>query len=135
MRTPTGDIHSKTPGSDLTRKWSTDARPIFGSDPTRKPGQTDLESESERHLWLRFRVSLTQVPDQSDPEMGLAKWDPFRVKSDPGVFKVYAHCSMLRSCTARIDISFSISCGHLCQTPHVGPYCKYDRNADSQYMK
>ena len=77
-----------TPGSDLTQKGSLDARPIFGPDPTRKPGQTDPESESERHFWLRFRVSLTQIPDQSDPEMSLAKWDPFRVKSDPGVFRV-----------------------------------------------
>ena len=40
----------ETPGSDLTRKGSLDARPIFGSDPTRKPGQTDPESESERHF-------------------------------------------------------------------------------------
>ena len=31
----------------------------------------------------RFRV-------RSDPEMGLAKWDPFRVKSDPVVFIVYS---------------------------------------------
>ena len=57
----------KAPVSDLTRKGSIDARPIFGSDPTRKPGQTDPESESERHFWLRFRVSLTQIPDQSWP--------------------------------------------------------------------
>ena len=47
--------------------------PFLGSDPTRKPGQTDPESESERHFRLRFRVSLTQIPDQSDPEMGLAR--------------------------------------------------------------
>ena len=79
----------KTPGSDFTRKGPLDARPIFGSDPTRKPCQTDPESESERHFWLRFRVSSTQIQDQSDPEMGLAKCDPFRVESDPGVFRVH----------------------------------------------
>ena len=58
----------KTPGLDLTRKGSLDARPIFGSDLTRKPGQTDPESVSERSFLLRFRVSLTQIPDQSDPD-------------------------------------------------------------------
>ena len=53
----------KTPGSDLTRKGSLDARPISGSDPTRKPGQTDPESESERNL-------LTQISCQFDPDSG-----------------------------------------------------------------
>ena len=40
----------KIPGSNCTRKGSLDARPTLGSDPTRKPGQTDPESESERHF-------------------------------------------------------------------------------------
>ena len=53
--------------------------------PTRKPGQTDPESEAEKHFWFRFRVSLTQIPDQSDPEMGLA---PFPRQISPGVFRV-----------------------------------------------
>ena len=50
----------KTPGSDLIWKGSHLAKPIFGSDPTRKRGQTDPESESEIYFLLRFRVSLTQ---------------------------------------------------------------------------
>ena len=46
-------------------------------------------AEMHRGILLRSFSSFTQIPDQSDPEMGLAKWDPFRVKSDPGVFRVY----------------------------------------------
>ena len=76
-----------TPGSDLTQKGSHLARPISGSDTTRKPGQTDPESEPERNFWLRFCVSFTQIPDQSDPEMGLAKkMGPFPGQIWPGSF-------------------------------------------------
>ena len=67
----------KTPGLDLTRKSVRGGQTHFGVRPTRNPGQTDPESESERHFGLRFRVILTRIPDQSDPGMGLAPWDPF----------------------------------------------------------
>ena len=45
----------KTPGSDLTRKRVRGGQTHFGVRPTRNPGQTDPESESERHFGLRFR--------------------------------------------------------------------------------
>ena len=50
MTTPSFTYTLKTPGSDLTRKESLDAIPVLASDPTRRPGQTDLESESEIHF-------------------------------------------------------------------------------------
>ena len=56
--TLTSNIHSytlKTPGSDLTRKRVRGGQTHFGVRPTRNPGQTDPESESERHFGLRFR--------------------------------------------------------------------------------
>ena len=53
----------KTPGSDLTRKGPLDARPIFGSNPTSKPGQTDPKSESKNTF-------LTQISCQFDPDSG-----------------------------------------------------------------
>ena len=49
---------SKTPGSDLTRKRVRGGQTQFGVRPIRNPGQTDLESESERHFGLRFRKFL-----------------------------------------------------------------------------
>ena len=67
----------KTPGLDLTQKSVRGGQTHFGVKPSRNPGQTDPESESERHLGLGFRVILTRIPDQSDPGMGLAPWDPF----------------------------------------------------------
>ena len=48
----------KTPGSDLTRKRVRGGQTHFGVRPTRNPGQTDPESESERHFGLRFRSFL-----------------------------------------------------------------------------
>ena len=61
----------KTPGLDLTRKSVRGGGDThFGVRPTRNPGQTDPESKSERDFGLRFRVILTQIPDQSDPGMG-----------------------------------------------------------------
>ena len=41
----------KTPGSDLTRKRVRGGQTHFGGRPTRNPGQTDPESESERHFY------------------------------------------------------------------------------------
>ena len=56
----------KTPGSDLTRKGSHLAIPISGSDPTRKPGQTDPESESsEIHFCTAGNHPITPMVTQS----------------------------------------------------------------------
>ena len=57
----------KTPGSDLTRKGSLDARPIFGSDRpenqarlTWNPSQKDIYDLDFVLVWPRFRISLNQ---------------------------------------------------------------------------
>ena len=45
-----GDYTLKNPGSDLTWKRVREGQTHFGVRPTRNPGQTDPESESERHF-------------------------------------------------------------------------------------
>ena len=65
----------------------------FGVRPTRNPGQTDPESESDwpgirvrKTFWTQIPVIFTRIPDQSDPGMGLAPWDPFPGQIWPGRF-------------------------------------------------
>ena len=83
----------KTPGSDLTRKRVGGGQTHFGVRPTRNPGQTDPESESDwpgirvrKTFWTQIPVIFTRIPDQSDPGMGLAPWDPFPGQIWPGSF-------------------------------------------------
>ena len=86
----------KTPGSDLTRKrvpwgqthswadWSGIQVKI-----TRNLSPKCLSDSDSRSVWPGFRVSLTWIPGRSDPKMGLAHSHTFRVKSNPGVFRVH----------------------------------------------
>ena len=83
----------KTPGSDLTRKRVRGGQTHFGVRPTRNPGQTDPESESDwpgirvrKTFWTQIPVTFTRLPDQSDLGMGLAPWDPFPGQIWPGSF-------------------------------------------------
>ena len=50
----------------------------------------DLTNNGDRltQLWVIFRVRLTDFRVIVDPEWSLAPMDPFRVKFDPGVFRV-----------------------------------------------
>ena len=52
----------------------------------------DLTNNGVRltRLWVIFRVKLTDFWVIVDPEWSLAEMDPFRVKHDPGVFRVYS---------------------------------------------
>ena len=85
-----GDPYTlKTPGSDLTRKRVRGGQTHFGVRPTRNPGQTDPESESERHFGLRFRSFLPGFQISLTQEWVWPHGTLFRVKSDPGVFRVY----------------------------------------------
>ena len=80
-------IHTlKTP---RTWKGSHGARPISGSDwsgicvkLTWNQSQKCLSDSDSGSVWPGFLVG-------SDPKIGLASRDPFQVKSDPGVFRVY----------------------------------------------
>ena len=45
----------------------------------------DFDSDSGTHV---FPVPIDTDSGQTDPEMGLAPWDPNRVNSDPRVFVV-----------------------------------------------
>ena len=52
----------------------------------------DLTNNGVRltQLWVIFHVKLTDFRIIVDPEWSLAPMDPFRVKFDPGVFRVLA---------------------------------------------
>ena len=56
-------------------------------------GQTYPESRSDwpgirvrKTFWTQIPVIFTQIPDQSDPGMGLAPCDPFPGQIWPGIF-------------------------------------------------
>ena len=76
----------KTPGSNLTQKRVRGGQTHFGVRPTRNPGQTDQESESERHFGLRLRSFLPGFQISLTQEWVWPHGTLFRVKSDPGVF-------------------------------------------------
>ena len=76
MSSPEG-VHAKNSRVRFDRKRGHKGRTHFWVKPTRNPGQTEPESDSERHFKLRFRVSLTWILGRFDPKMGLAPWDPF----------------------------------------------------------
>ena len=67
----------------------------------RNPDQTDPESESKCisgrsdldswSVWPGFWVSLTLIPGQSDPKMGLAPWDPF---SGSNLIREFLECNI-----------------------------------------
>ena len=108
----------KTPGSDLTRKGSHGARPISGSDwsgiwvkLTRNLSKKCLSDSDSGSVWPGVLVG-------SDPKMGLASRDPFRVESDPRVVRVLVRVV----CLFVMFVSyFSLVLGYCCKAFHYKP--------------
>ena len=88
----TGEFHCKV-YSFWNKRRGGGGQTHFGVRPTRNPGQTDPESESDwpgirvrKTFWTHIPVIFTRIPDQSDPGMGLAPWNPFPGQIWPGSF-------------------------------------------------
>ena len=94
----------KTPGSDLTRKRVRGGQTHFGVRPTRNPGQTDPESESD---WPGIRSqkdildsdSGNFYPDSRSvwPRNGSGSMGPF---SGSNLAREFLECTLCRCCTA-----------------------------------
>ena len=87
------DYLKKTPGSNLTRKGSIGAKLHSGSTMTRKSvsltwNMTQCWVNRSDPIICQVCGKLTNFRVILDPEWSLAPMDPFRVKFDPGIFRV-----------------------------------------------